>query len=96
MVLPLSLSVLLLNNWIVKQSRRGRLLEHLELSGTKAMMSRHTVHKLCVGRNRETNKKSLKVKNEDFHILRGFLRHQFTTRAKASRHIWSFSAGNSG
>ena len=40
---------MLLLYWIKKQSSRGRLLEHLESSGTKMMMK-------CVGVNREANK----------------------------------------
>ena len=46
------------SRWIEKLSHRGRLLEHLESSGTKIMMRGPIVRHLCVGKYRETNKDS--------------------------------------
>ena len=38
----------LLLHWIEKRSSRGRLLEHLEYSGTKSMMRGPIVRQLCM------------------------------------------------
>ena len=42
--------------WIDKWSSRESLLEHLESSGIKIMMTGPFVLKLCVERKKETNK----------------------------------------
>ena len=80
-------------HWIAKQSRHGNLLEQLESSGTRIMMSGPIVRQL--GEHR-CSEKHVRVVMDfmGFFIPHIFLYCWFTTLAKESRHTLSLFGGN--
>ena len=91
---PFFFVLLLFFHRIEKQSSRGHALEHLESSGTKVnYMNGQSVLKLCVGKNRETNKHRSLTMN---FILFTLQRVSFCALLKDSRHTWSLLGVNIG
>ena len=58
--------LILLLDWIKKRSSRGRLLEHLESSGTKIMTSGSMVRQLCEANKSRETERFLEV---EFHVV---------------------------
>ena len=79
------LQVFFLFHRIEKQISRRRSLEHLESSGTKVYMNGPVVHKVCEGRNRETEIGEMNY-FKTFSDFNGLLMLAIYYLAKDSRH----------